>query len=190
MRKHSIYSTLAIFLIFITISSSTLFPQAVNTKENRDYKYAAGLYAEGMYDMAIRELEKFEDTCPKSKYIVYARFLLAGSHFYQQKFKKTIQITGRIRKENPSTDIMDKVLFLEGRAQFQLNQYKEAISILERLLKQYPESSHIAEAMYNVGDASFNLKNYQKAAATYQTLAEKYQESDVADWAWYSQLYR
>ena len=115
--NNSIQSTLFRFTVVTFLLLSVLYPycssaQVANTKENRDYKYAAGLYAEGMYDLAAREFERFIQNYPSSGNIVYARFFIAGSYFYLKDFSKTIEITGRIRKESPSAIIIDKVLFL------------------------------------------------------------------------------
>ena len=80
---------LLIGIICLCIFTSVAQAQVANTKENRDYKYAAGLFNEGMYKMAIRELERFTDTYPSSEYIINARFLIAASHFYLKDFSKT-----------------------------------------------------------------------------------------------------
>ena len=122
-------------LLFISMTSSPgyIHSQAANTKENRDYKYAAGLYTEGMYDMAIRELERFIDAYPESDKLAYAQFLLAGSYFYKKNFDQSIKITTRLRREHPATDIMDKILFLQGRAHFQKKQYTQVVNFLIRI---------------------------------------------------------
>ena len=166
MRK-SIRHTIKIALAVICIGflrSSVPYAQAANTQENRDYKYAAGLYAEGMYDMAIKELDRFIAAYPQSLQMTNARFLVAGSHFYQKRFEKTIELTRRIQKESPSSPIMDAVIFLEGRAFFQLGRYKEAISSFNGMLSRFPKSEHIAEALYNVAESHYNLKNMKQAA--------------------------
>ena len=98
----------SVFLIgIISVSPFFIFDgnaQVANTKESRDYKYAAGLYSEGMYKMAISELERFIDTYPTSPYIINARLLIAGSHFYLKDFSRAIQITGRIQREYSPTE--------------------------------------------------------------------------------------
>jgi len=90
---------LLIWILFFTLNVTAAQAQVANTKEARDYKYAAGLYSEGMYQMAIRELESFIDAYPSSEYLINARLLIAGSHFYLKDFSRAIQITGRIQKE-------------------------------------------------------------------------------------------
>ena len=157
-------SILVISIITIVFSPSHSHTQVANIPENRDYKVAAGLYAEGMYEMALKELERFIENYPSSSNVIYARFLSAGSHFYLKNFSKAIEITSRIRKENPSAQIIDKVLFLEGRVLFQLGQYKEAVSILERMIENYSSSDNIPEALFNIGDAYYNMNNYNQAA--------------------------
>lgn len=176
-----------LFITFFLILTGSVSTHALTPgmEENRDYEYALGLHSDGGYEMAAREFERFIEEYPSSERIGEARYFIADSRYHMKWFEHTVELTNRIRRDNPSIPVVDRVLFLEGSALFHLQRYHEAILALNRIVSAFPESGLAAEALYTIAESRLAVKNDLQAAETFRSIPEKYPASAAAERALY-----
>ncbi len=175
-----------LWAILAILGLLSLFAGPSGAEESRDFTYAAGLHADGGYDMAAREFGRFIDTYPSSRRLDEACYYMADSWFHLNRFDFTVELTARIRTQYPSTPLMDRVLLLEGKALAGLKRHREAIITLNQFISDYPGTGYASEALYTVAESRLALRDARQAAETFRAITGKYPGSAEADWAWYN----
>jgi tetratricopeptide (TPR) repeat protein len=134
----------------------------------KDFKYAKGLFEDGLYDLAETELIDFLNNYPNSIYAPEASVLLVRSLNGQGSFEKTIVKCKEFLFKYPSKK--EEFLIEWGQAEIKLTNYDSAIEVINRLTDKDKKELYLGEAYYAKGDFKEALNHYSKSNIPYSNL--------------------
>ncbi len=145
-------------LLFVILSLSPV----------KDFRYARGLFNDGLYDLAEVELSHFLERYPNSIYSPEASILLLNSLNQQGSFEKTIQRARRLLSKYPGKK--EEIILLWGKAELGLGNNDNAIGVFKRLSNVDLRELWIGETFFNLGRYKEALKHYLKSNLPYSKL--------------------
>ncbi len=187
MKPFTLLSLLIISLSILVCSP--LFGQPHDTKAERAFDVAKGMFTDQLYDLAADQFRNFLQTYPNSSYSEEAQFLLAESHFQMNDFSRAATAFKELLTEYPAVGIRDKAQIRLIETLVRSNRTQEALQTLSMFLDQYPKSEFIPNAYYWKGEALYQNGNYMEALQAYERVSATDAGHELADYALYSQGY-
>jgi len=135
----------------------------------KDFRYAKGLFDDGLYDLAEVELTGFLEQYPNSIYSPEASVLLLKSLNFQENFKRTIQRSNEFMRKYPQRK--EDIQLLWGIAELGMENYGNAIKIFNRLSDVDKRRLWIGEVFFKQGNFKEALKYYLKSNLPYSKLS-------------------
>jgi tetratricopeptide (TPR) repeat protein len=122
------------------------------------FQYAKLSYDNGRSDLAIAELEKFQQAYPNSARITEVKEVLSHAYVNANNYNKAIEYIESLPRRGPSVDkAYQKATYLKGTELFNMERYGEATGFFEKSL-QYPidpvmagESHYWCAEAYSIG---------------------------------------
>jgi tol-pal system protein YbgF len=160
--------------------------RAQQIAEEQDYAFGYGLYKDGMYQLAYRELASFVDKYPNSLRRAEAYFLTAECAFKLGKNAEASQRYETFIKNFPNSTLRPDALFRRGETSFRSQQYDKAVGYFKQVIDEYAKSELAGESAYWIGESYIKEENPDLAIKYYTLSYETYPANRLADYALYS----
>ncbi len=140
----------------------------------KDFRYAKGLFSDGLYDLAETELTDFLNKYPNSIYAPDASVLLVKSLNKQESFKKSIVRCRQFISKYPEKK--EDILSEWGKAEIGISDYKSAIKVFGQLSNRNKREMWLGEVYFKMENFKEALNHYLKSNLSYSKLS--------AGWCW------
>jgi len=161
---------------WLAIACST-FGHSQDSKENAEFKLAAGLYNDGMYDLAVDQFKNFINAYPNTSQGIEARFYLGLTLEKLKRFEEeriTFQNFAIAYIEHPKAP---EAWIRVGDAFLALNNEREAASAYERVKTFHPKSTLVPEALLKAGHLYRKIGDRENAKKNFRTVIQDYPSS-------------
>ncbi|HUU49565.1 MAG TPA: tetratricopeptide repeat protein, partial [Nitrospinota bacterium] len=156
MRKDSyrlkLSLNLLVILSFIFIFSIVHATEKIQNKEEDQYLFAKGLYRDGIYQLALKELKIFLGDYPQSKYVPDVLSYIADIYFKQKEESEAFGYYKEIITHHKDYPKREKILIRYFEKQYGSKNYKEALDSVEIIISEYPKSRFIKKAYRYKGE--------------------------------------
>jgi tetratricopeptide (TPR) repeat protein len=134
-----------------------------------EFKYAKGLFEDGLYDLAETELIDFVNNYPKSIYATEASVLLVKTLNQQGSFEKAIVKCKEFVFKYPSKK--EDLLIEWAKTEIKLNNFDSAIKVINQITDRDKRELYLGEAYYGKGDYKKAIAHYSKSSLPYSKLS-------------------
>jgi len=135
----------------------------------KEFKYAKGLFNDGLYDLAEGELVDFMNNYPNSIYAPEASVLLVKALNQQGSFEKAIVKSKEFVFKYPSKK--EDLLVEWAKTEIKLNNFDSAIEVITRITDKNIRELYLGEAYYAKGEPKQALNHYSKSNLPYSKLS-------------------
>lgn len=171
---------------FLTFSLSLLlispffsfYPDFQQSSEEEDFLYASKLYNDGLYDLAIAQLNQFINLYPNSIRILDAKYMVGMSYFKLDNLDEARKIFQRIDIDHPGTRRGEMSLFMVGVIYDKMGEHILAGETFKRMALFYPSSPEAPEAYFKAGESYKKAGNLDKAVEVFNELISRYPDLD------------
>jgi TolA-binding protein len=157
----------------------------LNKEEGQNFKFALGLFNDGLYDLAYRQLSDFLKTYPSSIHSSRASFLLGECLYRGGNYSEAIEAYNSMMVRYPESPFADDAGYRIGECWYLLKNREKAIEALTRFVQIHPHSTYMCEANYWLGESLFQLNRPDEALEHYRHSAS-IDDCPVGDYALYS----
>ncbi|MCK4353252.1 tetratricopeptide repeat protein [candidate division WOR-3 bacterium] len=138
--------------------------------QNEDFKFAMGLFNDGMYKLSREEFLSFAQNNPESELAPDSKYFAAECLFREKQYKDAIQEFKIVKRLYPKFVV--KANMRIGVSYYNLGIVDSGIIVFKEIKAQKPD-----EANYWIGEGYFKLKDYKKAIKFYKLVEKgKYQQ--------------
>ena len=197
VMKHSIIRAGWIWMVFcgmqVVFSSSPEIPPAGKTilGENETIRFADGLYARNMYELAADEYARFLKDFPDSEQCDYVHFRLGECWFFLRKYSEAESEFRIILEKYNNSKLRHKAALRIGEIYSATGKHAQAIEIFDQICnnKFVPLSGDkadeqvISSCLYNKGESHLKINESEKAEECFLQLVEKYPGSRLCPYA-------
>ena len=174
MRTYLFRLAFVFMLIFGVISVfSPLYAEKENNQENDRYLLVKGLYQDGVYQPALKELKAFLGDYPKSKHAPDVLYFIADIYLKQKEDSEALRYYKEIFIHYPDYPKRETILTQYFKKRYQSKDYRESLDSLEIIIKDYPQSGFVKKAYRYKREILLKLKEYQQLIQYYQNLLEE-----------------
>lgn len=149
-------------LLFALSPSAGAFSQDAASRETEEFDYANGLFARGMYDLAVDAYRDFVRSHPASRYTELAKFRVGESFFLSGKYDEAISQFGVFLKDYPAGEYSKKAELRRGQILSLKGDYARAEQILKPMAGEISGESSTA-AKYYLGSMYLKKGDYTTA---------------------------
>ncbi|MFQ5647007.1 MAG: tetratricopeptide repeat protein [bacterium] len=139
------------------------------------YIAASGAYRDGLYDIAIPQLESFLTGYPDSNKTGYVRLMLGESYFLLKKYAKALKHYLYLNGHQAvlKKDLSGKINRRIGECYFWQHDYRKAVSAYSLSLSQEKKPELKSKLSLRLAESYYLLKEYEKAFQYYRKLEDK-----------------
>ena len=148
------------------------------------FDFANGLFARGMYDMAVDGYKQFLREYPESRYAELASFRIAECYFLDGKQDEALNRYGMFLKEYPSGEITDKAALRRGQIYYLKGDYARAEQILSELMARGDNEETKISARYYLAGVRFKQGDYTTSRNLLESILSKTREGEYASFAY------
>ncbi len=134
-----------------------------------EFKYAKGLFEDGLYDLAETELVDFINNYPNSIFAPEASVMLVKTLNQQGSFEKAIVKCKEFVFKYPSKK--EDLLIEWAKTEIKLNNFDPAIEVIKSITDKNKRELYLGEAYYGKGDYQQALAHYSKSSLPYSKLS-------------------
>lgn len=145
------------------------------TNPLQDFMVAKGLFDDGMYELAEKELKAFVVNYKDNEYAKEAVVLYIQALYAQGKYEEVINETKRFILDYPEKK--EELLIIRGKSEIKINRFNDAERTFSQIQDKKKRYSLIGDMYYNRGD-------YKNAILYYQKLGDDYGKFSIA-WCYY-----
>ncbi len=149
-------------------------PAAEDTKAIDDYNFAAWLYNDGKYEMAVESYQNFLKNHSDHEKAPDARFGLAQTLFNQDNFKDAAEQYEAVRDKNPKFNQMPELLFQLGQTRIGLGSFDAAQKLFAEIGANFPDHYLADWALARQGACLISLGQAKDAEPLLQKFLDKY----------------
>ncbi len=135
----------------------------------KEFKYAKGLYDDGLYELAESELIDFLNNYPNSIYSPEVSVMLVKTLNKQGNFEKAIVKCKDFVFKYPSKK--EDLLIEWAKTEIKLNNFDPAIEVINRITNKNKRELYLGEAYYAKGDYKKALNHYSNSSIPYSKLS-------------------
>lgn len=169
-----------VIIFFLFISWQTPFLKGfVHAQSHQEELYEAAVRAfdDGFYDVSIRYLEQFLSESVQHPKIPQARFILAQSYFFKNRYADALNIFKGLEDVYDNKELL---LFWLGEVYLKLADYPAAQTKYKELIVNYPQSGYLPQAYYSLGWSYFDKKQYEQARGVFEQLTLKFPKHQLS----------
>lgn len=137
-------------------------------------------FADRLYSVASRSLERFVKKYPEERRAAEATLLLGKSQFGLGDFQHALEQFRKAQRFSPPPGRAEEARFWEAEALFKLKRYTEARAVYDALLAANAAAPVAPDAMYGLAWAELELKHREPAAAAFRQLLKAWPDSPLA----------
>ncbi len=141
----------------------------------QDFKVAKGLFDDGMYELAEKELKNFIVNYKDSEYAKEAALLYLKALYAQEKYETIIGESKKLILDYPEN--REEILIIKGKSEIKINRFSDAERTFNQLQDRKKKYSMIGDMYYGKGD-------YKNAIIYYQKLNDDYGNFSIG-WCYY-----
>lgn len=138
--------------------------------EQKLYTVAKGAYQDGLYDIAIGQLQRFLSRYPKSSFGNPARLMLAESFYQKKDYSSAISNYQKLVKDAKS----DQLNYRLGTCYYRTGEYLNAATIFSRISRNPKTEKIYPEILFLQAECLLRVKKYKKAEEIYQKFIDKF----------------
>jgi cellulose synthase operon protein C len=159
---------------------------AVATRRDPDsLKFANGLFRQRKFDLAADEYERFLKSGPTGRELNDARFGLANSRLYQERYREARQLFADFLQAAVDDPRALTARYRVGELSYLLGDMTAARQALEAFTRAKANHPALEMAWTYLGDACFGMKDMPGARLAYQQSLTLYPQGRLADRAKY-----
>ncbi len=147
------------------------------------FDFANGLFARGMYDMAVDGYKQFLREYPKSRYAELASFRIAECYFLDGKHDEALNRYGMFLKEYPSGELAEKASLRRGQIHYLKGDYARAEQLLSELMATGGSETKIS-ARYYLAGVRFKQGDYTTSRNLLESILSGTREGEYASFAY------
>lgn len=198
-KSYHIRYTRYVWLLIIFCSFQVTFsepPEAPLSRkntlgENETIRFADGLYARNMYELAIDEYTRFIKNFPQSEQCDYVHFRIGECNFFLGKYSDAETEFRTILEKYNNSKFRHKSALRIGEIYSATGKHKQAIEIFKQICDNnfVPTSGEKADeqllslCLYNIGESHLKLDENQQAEKSFLQLVKKYPVSKLCPYA-------
>jgi TolA-binding protein len=152
--------------------------------EKTRFDYALGLYMQGAYDPAVKELKDLLRDHPKGDYADDACYWLGRYYMMNGAYEEGLEKFRTVLSDFPAGGAAPLAQFEVARYWYDpanpKHDYQKALVEFLRIPFFYSDSSLVDKAGYYAAMCQVRLRNYTRAEGELRALAEKYPASELA----------
>jgi TolA-binding protein len=152
------------------------------TPEDR-LQFADGLYARGLYDLAVKEYQPLLTNEPPVANLDAALFRTGESFRYLSKRQDADAVYARLLQRFPESAYAWRAEFRRAELYVTGGQYDEAVKYLGALVGKSPPGEIAASALYYLGYSHARLNAAKEAAAAYRRVVKDHAGSPFYSYA-------
>ncbi|MBI2218815.1 MAG: tetratricopeptide repeat protein [Candidatus Rokubacteria bacterium] len=173
----------AIVLFFTTVLS--ISPASAIDEPDRLWLVGEKAFADGLYPLARRTLERFVERYPRDARLGPALLMLGKTRFTLGDFEPAVEALQRAQKGAPPPAQGLEARFWEGEALFRLKRFSEARAAYDEVLRSDATAPFAADALYGYGWTELELKRPEPAVSAFRDLLQTWPEHAASDSAAY-----
>jgi len=187
-NKPRLYRYCLSFFIVSVLILLLSFPASSLEDEGSVYSFGIRAFNDGLYDMAVKEFEKYLAKFPAGKKKNQVHFFLAESFFTQKNYTKAVKNYQQVLRDDPEGPFAKDARLMLGKSFYRDGQYASAVKEFEAFLRKWPEDPLSSEVAFWKGESLFSLGDFPKAAAVYEDLLARYPKASHRDFTYYSPM--
>ncbi len=137
-------------------------------------------FADRLYAVSRRALERFVKTYPNEARAGEATLLLGKSQFGLGEFQAALENFRKAQRLSPPPGRPEEARFWEAETLFRLKRYAEARAVYDALLAANAAAPAAPDAMYGLAWADLELKRPEAAAAAFRRFLAAWPDSPLA----------
>ena len=169
--KHRIIRTITIACI-ISLIWCPLSDAVAKSDEQRLYIIAKGAYQDGLYDVAIGQLEKFLKGFPKSTLTEPVRLMLAESYYQKNNFPAAIPYYQKLL--DASQFDYDKINYRLGYCYYRTDKFSHVAAAFSRISRNEKTEKYYAEILYLMAESLLRVKEYKQAEKNFHNFLDEF----------------
>ncbi|MBI2553495.1 MAG: tetratricopeptide repeat protein [Candidatus Rokubacteria bacterium] len=138
-----------------------------------------GAFADRLYAVSRRSLERFVKNYPNEARVGEATLLLGKSQFALGEFQPALENFRKAQRLSPSPGRPEEARFWEAETLFRLKRYAEARAAYDALLAANAAAPAAPDAMYGLAWSDLELKRPEAAATAFRQLLITWPESPL-----------
>lgn len=162
----------------------TTFPVVAQAGDEPErLKFADGLYARQMYELAVKEYEGVLKDFPESLSIDVVRFRLGESYRSLEKFADADRIFRDLYMKNAGSQYRFKAGFRRAELHKLSGKTDNAITLYKLLLEDKAPPDIASASLYYLGEIYQGVDNKADAVSTFEKLCSEYKQSEFYAYA-------
>ena len=178
------FRRLSAFVTLVLAVLSSLPAFAIDEPE-RLWLVGERAFADGLYPVARRALERFVDRSPMDERTPRARLMLGKSLLTLGELEAALDAFRRTGTEMPPAGVGFETKFWEAETLFRLKRYAEASAAYDDVLRKDASAPFAPDALYGYGWAQLELKRPEPAIAAFRDFLQTWSEHALAPSASY-----
>jgi TolA-binding protein len=154
------------------IGGSSLSRAGVKTGEEL-YFLGIKAYQDGLWDLAVQQLDKYLSLYPEGSAASRARFIQAEALFQKRQYRQAAAVYQRFSQLHPDSKLLDKVWYRLGVCNYRLGDYQAAETAYRQLLAGFPLSPLGDKARLGLAEALYAQAEYKSAKQNYQQIVQQ-----------------
>jgi TolA-binding protein len=180
-RRRSLIATLVALLL-----AGSGIPQALAIDEaERLWLVGERSFADALYPLARRTLERFVDRYPNDQRVPQAVLMLGKARLALGDLAPALEAFQRATKFNPPPGKGFEARFWEAETLFRLKRYQEARAAYEDVMRQDMLAPFAADALYGYGWTELELKRPEPAVTAFRDFLKQWPDHALAPSATY-----
>ena len=169
----------ALGVAFLIYSGSPPLAWAI-AEADRLWLVGEHAFADRLYAVSRRALERFVKTYPTEARAGEATLLLGKSQFGLGEFRAALENFRKAQRLSPPPGRPEETRFWEAETLFRLKRYAEARAVYDALLSANAAAPVAPDAMYGLAWADLELKRPEPAAAAFRQFLAAWPDSPLA----------
>jgi len=168
---------LLLILLFVLLFPLHLYSAEAKNEPSEKIVLAEGLIDDGLYSLAVSELESYLEQGVRKDEVCSANLLLGKAYLLEQRNEEAIDSLQLPLKTSCSLKEHEQAYYYLGRSYFEAGKMEQAKKVMEKLLYLYPESEFIthskdimAQSLYQESLNLFNSEDYSSALKGFKKL--------------------
>ncbi len=169
-------------VLFLTLLCSTAlgnypFSVSIYAESELELFYVAQrAYDDRFYDTAVRYLNDFLKTYPRSSKKNEAKLLIGRCYFFQEKYLEAFEV---FRGLLETSSLKDATLFWMGETYLKGQDYSNAQELYHQLINEYPDSPYVPTALHSLGWSYFEQDNYQESQKIFLEFVNRFKNHEL-----------
>jgi tetratricopeptide (TPR) repeat protein len=161
--------TWAAFLLLFLPLFAAAEPLTINA--DSQFEFARHLFAEGQFEQAAAEFDRFIYFFPNDARVAAALFQKGMSFYNKNRYQEAQSIFSQLEKHEREGEYRSRGALMIAACQSRLNDVQGALESLQRLIENTRETAVKDEAWYQLAWLMIETADWQKARIAFQQLS-------------------